>query len=181
MKFLAFAASHRPESLNKKLVLLAAKQMRSLNMEVEHVEYSRFDMGIYNDTLTDNPPEEALSFSKKIADVDGIIIAMPEYNWSFPGSLKNIIDWTSIINPNPMAGKTVLLMSATTSARGGIIGLQQLKLPLESQNMFVFNKVFPLAHAQNSFTESGELIDKVQESLFSIIIKGYISFTEKFS
>lgn len=181
MKFLVFAASHRPESLNKKLVLLAAKQMRTLNMEVDFAEYIGFDMAIYNDLLADDPPESTLSFAKKVADVDGIVIAMPEYNWSFPGSLKNIIDWTSRIKPNPLAEKTVLIMSATTGARGGIVGLQQLKTPLEALNMFVFNKVFPLANAHNAFNGDGELIDKAQEELLFTIIKGYIGFTEKLS
>lgn len=179
MKFLAFAASHRPESLNKKLLLLAVKRLHFLGVEVEFVEYRNFDMAIYNDNLANNPPEEALNFAKKLADIDGIIIATPEYNWSFPGSLKNIIDWTSRIKPNPMSEKTAFLMSATTGMRGGIVGMQQLKLPLEAQNMFIFNKVFPLSYAHTAFTETGELADKDQQELFFTIVKDYIIFTKK--
>lgn len=183
MKFLAFAASHRQESFNRKLVLLAAEYIRSLNIgiEVDVAEYSEFDMAIYNDTLADNPPESTLSFAGRAENTDGIIIAMPEYNWSFPGSLKNIIDWTSRIKPNPLAGKTVLLISATTGVRGGILGLQQIKSPLEALNMVVFNKVFPLASAHTAFTGTDELSDKIQEELFFTIIKDYIKFTEKLS
>lgn len=181
MKFLAFAASHRPESLNKELVLLAAEKMRSLNVEVDVSEYSEFDMPIYNDTFSNDQPLVTKKFAEKCKDIDGIIIAMPEYNWSFPGSLKNIIDWTSLIKPNLLAGKTVLLMSATTGVRGGIAGLQQFKSPLEALHLIVFHKVFPLSHAQYAFTETGELKDKVQQELFFTIIKDYISFTKKLS
>jgi|CXWL01.1.fsa_nt_gi NAD(P)H-dependent FMN reductase len=181
MKFLAFAASHRPESLNKKLIALATQKILSLGAEVDVAEYGEFDMPIYNDTLADCQPESTLSFAKRAANVDGIIISMPEYNWSFPGSLKNIIDWTSLIKPNPLVGKTVLIMSATTGARGGIAGLQQLKSPLEALHMIVFHKVFPLSHAQNAFTETDELKDKAQQELFFNIIKDYISFTKKLS
>ncbi|MEQ1706305.1 MAG: NAD(P)H-dependent oxidoreductase [Rickettsiales bacterium] len=181
MKLLAFAASHRPESLNKKLILLAAEKARSLNVETDVAEYGEFDMPVYNDTFTDNQPEVTRKFSERCKDVDGIIIAMPEYNWSFPGSLKNIIDWTSRIDNNNLAGKTVLLTSATTGARGGIAGLQQFKSPLEALHMIVFHKVFPLSHAQNAFTEDGKLKDKMQQELFFNIITGYISFTKKLS
>lgn len=181
MKLLAFAASHRPESLNYKLVQLAAKKARELGAEVEIVEYGEFDMPIYNDTQSDNPPVITKKFAEKCEFMDGIIIAMPEYNWSFPASLKNIIDWTSRISPAPLAGKTILLMSATTGARGGIAGLQQLKSPMEALHSFIFHKVFPLSHAQNAFSENGELKDQKQQELFFNIIKDYISFTKKLS
>ncbi len=181
MKLLAFAASHRPESLNYKLVKLAAKQAQELGAYVEIAEYGKFDMPIYNDTQSDNPPAVTSKFAEKCQDMDGIIIAMPEYNWSYPASLKNIIDWTSLITPAPLAGKTVLLMSATTGARGGIAGLQHIKSPLEALHLFVFHKVFPLSHAQNAFAEDGELKDQKQQELFFTIIKDYISFTKKLS
>jgi NAD(P)H-dependent FMN reductase len=181
MKFLALAASHRPESLNLKLAQLAVKNMRALGAEVELASYCEFDMESYNDIYADNQPETTKSFAKKMQGIDGIIISIPEYNWSFPGSLKNIIDWTSLIKPNPLAGKTALLMSATTGARGGITGLQQFKSPLEAQHMFVFHKVFPLAHAQNAFNSSGEFIDKAQQELFFNMTNDYINFTRKIS
>ncbi len=181
MKLLAFAASHRPESLNYKLVQLAAKQADTLGAHVEIAEYGEFDMPLYNDTFSYNPPAITRIFAERCKGVDGIIIALPEYNWSFPASLKNIIDWTSLIKPNPLAGKTILLMSATTGARGGIAGLQQIKSPFEALHSFIFHKVFPLAHAQHAFTEAGELKDKAQQELFFTIIKDYIGFTKKLS
>lgn len=181
MKILAFAASHRPDSLNKKLIMLASGKLHSLNVEADVAEYGDFDMPIYNDTLADNLPEVTIKFAQRCKDADGIIIAMPEYNWSFPGSLKNIIDWTSRIDNNNLAGKTALLLSATTGGRGGIAGLQQFKSPLEALHMIVFHKVFPLSHAQNAFSENGQLKDKMQQELFFNIISDYISFTRKLS
>lgn len=186
MKFLVFAASHRLHSLNKKLVMLAVQRIRSLEaefgkIEIDTADYEEFDMPLYNDNLANNQPPITKKFAERCEYVDGIIIAMPEYNWSFPGSLKNIIDWTSLVKPNPMTGKTVLLMSATTGARGGIAGLQQFKSPLEALHLIVFHKVFPLSYAQIAFTETGELNDKVQQELFFSIIKDYIGFTKKLS
>ncbi len=180
MKLLAFAASHRPESLNYKLVQLAAAQAKLHGAEVEIADYTEFDMPLYNDNHSDNPPPVCRKFAQRCENVDGIIIAMPEYNWSFPASLKNIIDWTSVV-PNNLSGKTVFLMSATTGARGGIAGLQQFKSPLEALHMIVFHKVFPLAHAQDAFTESGELVDKKQQELLFSQIKDYIVFAQKLS
>lgn len=181
MKLLAFAASHRPESLNYKLVKLAAEFASSFGAEVEIVDFGEFDMPLYNDTLSENPPVITKIFAEKCKDKNGIIIAMPEYNWSFPASLKNIIDWTSIISPPPLSGKTIFLMSATTGARGGIAGLQQLKSPMEALHGFIFHKVFPLSHAQYAFNEGGNLKDEKQREVLCNQIKDYIEFTRRLS
>jgi NAD(P)H-dependent FMN reductase len=181
VKFLAFAASHRPESLNKKLIELATRHLREAGEQVDVAEYGEFDMPVYNDTYADSPPPITKKFAERCTGADGLIIALPEYNWSYPASLKNIIDWTSLIKPNPVAGKTVFLMSATTGGRGGITGLQHIKSPLEALHMHIFHKVFPLSYAQDAFTKEGELEDSAKQALFTGLIKDYITFTRKIS
>ena len=114
MKFLAFAASHRPDSLNRHLVTLATKQIGS---NVDIAEYGELDMPVYNDLESDNPPKAVLDLAKRLEQVNGVIIATPEYNWSVPGSLKNIIDWLSVLKPAPLTGKTALLMAASPGTR----------------------------------------------------------------
>jgi len=182
MKLLAFGASHRAESYNRKLAKLAAAEAAKLGAEVDFAEYSEFDMPIYNDSGTlEGAPKSVRSFGDRAAKADGIIISSPEYNWSYPGSIKNIIDWTSRIKPNPAAGKTALLMSATTGSRGGILGVSHLKTPLEALQLFVFPKMFPLGHAPDAFTEQNELRDGKQHELFISLIKDYVTFTRNLS
>jgi len=181
MKLLAFAASHRPESLNHKLVTLAANEARKLDVEVEILLYGALDMPLYDDTKSANPPAEHKKLAEYAKNVDGILLSLPEYNWSFPANLKNIIDWTSIIKTAPLAGKTVFLMSATTGGRGGILGLQQIKPPLEHLGMFIFNKAFPLSSAGSAFAENGELIDQSQAKQLANFVQDYVAFTKKIS
>lgn len=181
MKLLAFAASHRPDSANRTLAMLAASHARALGAEVDVADYGDFDMPVFNDTLSENPPAAAASFAKRVESADGVIIAAPEYNWSFPGSLKNIIDWTSIIRPRPLVGKTALLLCATPGARGGIMGLQQLKSPLEAMQVHVFHKAFPLPHAHGAFAGDGVLADEAQQQKFAIMVSEFIAYTRKFS
>ena len=179
MKLLIFAASHRKESLNRKLAMLAKKHAESQGISVDFAEYADFDMPLYDDAFCDahGVPEVAQSFAKRAASADGIIISTPEYNWSYPGSLKNIIDWTSCLKENPLAGKTALLMSATPGARGGILGMSHMKTVLESMQMFVYPKSFALGMADTAFGSNGELV-KQQEALNSLI-SSYIGFTRK--
>ena len=180
MKLLAFAASHRPDSYNRMLIKIAQHYLETKNIQVDFAEYGEFDMPLYNDMMVEQSgvPESALAFAKRAASADGIIIASPEYNWSYPGTLKNIIDWTSRIIPSPVAGKTALLMSATPGSRGGIVGLQHLKTPLEALQLHPFHKVFPLGNCQSAF--AGKLLaDPKQTASLNATLDGYVTFTSR--
>jgi NAD(P)H-dependent FMN reductase len=174
MNLLVFAASHRGQSVNRKLAAIAAGIAEAQGHIVDFPEYGEFDMPIYDDeTARSSPfPEAAKDFVSRLVKSQGVIIASPEYNWSFPGSLKNIIDWASIATPNPFAGKTALLLSASTSLRGGAQGLVHLKLPLESLEMFVYPRIFTLGRAQEAFTGEGGFKDmKLQQELEQLVIQ----------
>lgn len=181
MRFLVFAASHRAASYNRKLAKLTAEQLASHGMHADLAQYGEFDMPVYNDeqVTRHHLPPEAHIFAKRAAACHGIVICSPEYNWSYPGSLKNILDWTSRIQPAPLAGKTVLLMSATPGSRGGILGLNHLKSPLEALQMFIFNRALPLGHAETAFTPEGTLAQEKQHRQFMSMVSDYIIFTEK--
>jgi len=183
MKLLAFAASHRPDSYNRKLLQCAISHLKAQSIIIDFVEYGEFDMPIYNDTIpeTSGIPDYAYRLASRAKDADGIMIASPEYNWSYPGSLKNIIDWTSCIDSNPLSGKTALLMSATPGSRGGIIGLQHLKTPLEALEILVFHKVFPLGKCLEAFDKNGNLSDPKQSEHLHTILDRYVTFTRNHS
>jgi chromate reductase, NAD(P)H dehydrogenase (quinone) len=177
VNILAFAASHRPESSNKKLLLNAVSAAKAIGAHVEVMEYEQLDSPLFKDTHSLELPAVIQDFADKLKDIDGLMIASPEYNWSFPGSLKNIIDWLSVIKPSPLANKTAFLLSATPGARGGIMGLQQLKTPLEALQMHVFHKVFPLPHAHQALTADGILVNPEQHNSLTAQVNGYLAFT----
>ncbi len=181
VKLLVFAASHRPGSYNRKLATLASDMAGAAGAEITFAEYSQFDMPVYNDHEADlnNIPPAAHSFLKLASPTDGIIIASPEYNWSYPGSLKNIIDWTSRLDINILKHKTALLLCATPGARGGIVGLDHLRAPLAALQLHVFNRAFPLGHCREAFSEDGQLKNEKQRAQLQTIVTDYVTFTQK--
>jgi NAD(P)H-dependent FMN reductase len=128
-KLLALAASTRHDSLNKKLLAFATKDAQKAGAEVTTMDYAECDASLYRNDEAQAFPEGAKRLSDAVAAHDGIILASPEYNWSMPGSLKNLIDWLSVAKPMPLKGKSALLLCASPSVRGGILGLNQLSLP----------------------------------------------------
>lgn len=173
MKLLAFAASNRKESMNRKLAYRAAEFARTEGAAIEFVEYDAFNAPSYDDEAFDGQtfPASVAGFAARLAACNGIILASPEYNWSFPGSLKNLIDWASVVKPNPFDKKTVLLLSASPSLRGGAEGLVQLRTPLAALGAFVYPKLFTLSRADDEVLKSPKLTGDLQQ-----MVKGYIAF-----
>lgn len=176
MKLFSLAASHRRESINRKLVRVASDCSLALGAEVEIADYGDFDAPLYDDEMFDGSlPIPVQRFCDVLYKADGIILASPEYNWSFPGSLKNLIDWASVAKPNPFMTKGVLLISASPSLRGGAQGLVQLQPPLAALGAFVYPRLYTLSRANSLFDENG-LTDKRLHSELKDLVSGFMEY-----
>jgi NAD(P)H-dependent FMN reductase len=60
----------------------------------EILDLKEYNFPIFQDTIKTlkDPSANVIDFANKIKSSDGIIIVTPEYNGSFPASLKNAID-----------------------------------------------------------------------------------------
>src|SRR5580692_8631770 len=96
-RILAFAASTRRESFNKKLITVAAQGARKAGAEVTLIDLKDFPLPLYDQDLEaeQGMPENGKKLKKLFIDHDGLLIASPEYNSSLPAVLKNAIDWVS--------------------------------------------------------------------------------------
>jgi chromate reductase len=159
MRILAFAASSRERSLNRRLIALAAGIAREQGADVDLAEFREFDMPIYDGDLDARAglPPGAAELRRRVEDADGVMISTPEYNYSISGALKNAFDWVSRARPMPWRGKSVYLMAASPSPMGGIRGLWQTRIPFEGCGSFVFPDMFALPHADRAFDEQGQL------------------------
>ena len=161
MKILAFAASLRRGSLNKKLVTTVAGMLRELGGDVDLADFAEFDMPLYDGDkqAAEGLPPGALRLKERVEAASALVIASPEYNYSIPGTLKNAIDWVSRARPMPWRGRSIYLVSASPGAVGGIRGLWQTRIPLEGCGALVFPDMFALAHADRAFGDDGRLAD----------------------
>lgn len=76
----------------------------------------------------------------KILASDGVVIAAPEYNFSITSALKNILDWISRVQPNPLEKKPVAIFSVTGGPSGGARSQHDLRKVLVFFNAFVMIK-----------------------------------------
>jgi NAD(P)H-dependent FMN reductase len=180
VNILAFTASHRKESTNRILVKLAANIAAKQGALIDFAEYGQLDMPIYDDDQFDENklPAPLIALQKRLEAAHGIMIASPEYNWSFPGSLKNIIDWVSRLKPMPFAGKTAFLLSASPSLKGGVVGLTQLRLPLEFLGVHVYPQMYTLSLSHEKMATDGTLKEALQQQLLEDMVTGFVKLTK---
>ena len=154
VRLLALAASARPQSLNRQLLAEAVASAQAAGAEVTVLDYKQCSAPAYCSDSQLPLPAGARLLSEALRAHDGLMLATPEYNWSMPGSLKNLIDWLSLDKPQAFAGRTGLLLCATPSNRGGISGLQQLRVPLEALGMWVHPKLTGIGGLQEGDIKS---------------------------
>lgn len=176
MSVLIFAASQREGSYNRRLAKIAAVEFEACGQEVEWLEYRGLNVPLFDDgNYTLNTlPAAAVGFVHLLEASRAVVIATPEYNWSIPGHLKNLIDWTSCLRPYPFADKPILLLSASPSRRGGLAGLIQTQIPLTAQGARVFPHFFALAQAQEALAAGDRLSDPLLDAELRELISRFI-------
>lgn len=149
--------------------------------EIDLADFHDFDVPLFDGDLlsASGLPDGAQELARRITAADGLMISSPEYNYSLPGTLKNLIDWVSRIKPVPLRGKTGMLLSASTSQVGGIRGLWQLRIPLEGLGMILHPDMYTLPWAEKMFDGDGKINDEERQARLQEMLKGYLTMTRK--
>jgi chromate reductase len=107
-------------------------------------------------------PEAVTRLKAALRSADGTLIVTPEYNFSVPGVLKNVIDWISRPTGDAaLRGKPVGVLGASPGAIGTARAQFQLRGILANLNAIVMPQPsVVIAGAAQKFDASGRLVDE---------------------
>ena len=91
-KILFIIGSLRTKSFNRQLAMMA-KEIIGNRAEVYELDYS--DLPLLNQDIEQPEPAAVARIRKTVSEADALWIFTPEYNSSYPGHLKNLLDWLS--------------------------------------------------------------------------------------
>ena len=148
MRILAICGSLQEKSSNLTL-LRQAMTSAPPSVEVELYEGLRglphFDPDLLRDAA-EGEPRAVAELRSAVSRADALLIAMPEYGHSLPGSLKNAIDW--LIGTGELESKLVAITSAVAVVERGRLGLAALRATLGAvRARIVFQE--PIARGPN--------------------------------
>jgi NAD(P)H-dependent FMN reductase len=180
-RILAFSASARRESLNRKFLAIAVAAARAAGGEVTLLDLNDYVLPLYHGDLEDanGLPENAAKLIALIAQHDALLIASPEYNSMITPLLKNTIDWCTRGDDVPFTGKVAAVISASPGGFGAVRSLvlaQQLLLKL---GCHVVPGQCALPHADKAFDAAGKLLDARAEKSVRALMAALVATTQK--
>lgn len=130
-KLVFIVGSLRRGSFNRVLAEHAAAYVAD-RADVEFLDYA--DVPFVNQDIEFPAPEAVTRVRRAVESADGVWIFTPEYNFSFPAPVKNLIDWLSrplvagdYETPRPLTGKPVTVSGA--GGRGATAGVRRAFVP----------------------------------------------------
>ncbi|QES87872.1 NADPH-dependent FMN reductase [Rhizosphaericola mali] len=166
MKILAIIGSATKHSSNLKLV--QAVQHFSNDLEViiydELAQLPHFD----TELTIENTPENVLQIRQQIEESDGVIISSPEYIFSIPSGLKNLLEWcvsTTIFTEKPVA--------IITASSSGEKAHEELQLILKTLGAKFDDKTSLLIKGIKGKFEKNGLLDKETVGLLENLMQNF--------
>jgi chromate reductase len=174
---LGICGSLRRASLNRALLEAVAA---SLPPHATMVTTSDLDLPIFNNDLED--PPKVVELKALVADADGVVFGVPEYNYSIPGGLKNALDWLS--RPpasSPLRGKPVGMVGAAAGMSGTIRAQAHLRqMLLYSDSPCLSQPEVLIPRAQDRFDAAGQLADPSTRVLLERFGAAMVAFAERY-
>lgn len=181
-KILFIIGSLRKESFNRKLAE-TVEQLLSGHVIVEYLDYS--DVPLMNQDIEFPAPDSVTRVREKVAEADALWIFSPEYNSSYPGHLKNLIDWLSRPlqsdgNQMPLAinGKKIALSGA-----GGAAATAKCREKLTELLTLPFIRADVMAEPQTgiqlnmeAWTEGRMVLTEAQMSCLKLQVNAFLDY-----
>lgn len=161
----------RKERQSEKVANFIFEQAKKNDLDTEIIDVRDFKRA-----ETDNTKEilEAKKFRKIVKKAEGFIIVSPEYNHSFPGELKIMLDMLF----EEYSGKTVGICGVSGGNFGGTRMVEELNKLCLTINMIPTNKPLYFPNVKELFDQNGKIKDKEfikRSKIFFSVLKKYIN------
>ena len=158
MKIQVILGTNRPSRASERVAKWVVESAKSEEgFEVELVDLADYPVPHFDEAISPRfnpnrkPNEIAAKWLAKISEADGYIFVTPEYNHSFPGILKDALDYVAF----EMLRKPATIVSHGTV--GGARAAEQLKLVLTEARTAIIPEAVTLMGVNDILDEQGNL------------------------
>jgi NAD(P)H-dependent FMN reductase len=171
---LSICGSASPNSAKLSL-LKYIKGLRKAEINMEILD-NLTELPHFQTTLTENNvPEKIISLREKISKADGVVICSPEYVFSIPSGLKNLLEWC--VSTTVFSEKPVGLITASAS---GLKGHEELKLIMETiQATFIEETTLLIQGIKGKVNPEGQITDQITINRLREFLTAFVNLTSK--
>ncbi|HEX7673221.1 MAG TPA: NAD(P)H-dependent oxidoreductase [Bdellovibrio sp.] len=175
-KILALVGGICKDSLNKKTYNMM-KDLAPAGIELQTFDISK--LPFFTQDEEQNPQPIVQDLKKLVIECDAVLFITPEYNRSFPGVLKNAIDWPSRpYGKNLWARKPAAVMGASGGAIGTFGAQHHLRQVLAYLDMKVMGQPEFYFNAGKAFGPDGKCHDESNLKFASQFWKAFVDFID---
>ena len=178
-KILIIVGSLREGSFNRQLAHEAEK-MIGTRAVVTYLDYN--DVPLINQDIEFPEPEAVASLRAAVREADALWVFTPEYNFSYPGHLKNLFDWLSRpLVPNDYETPTVINgKKVALSGAGGKMATAKCREKLTELLSFIKANVMELqtgiALNIEAWTEGRMILTNEQKATLEAQVEAFLKF-----
>ena len=146
--------SSRAERKSGNVAQFVISQIQAKNIQSELLDVRTIGLPFYEERYEKLPA--AKQWSAIMQRADGLVIVSPEYNHSFPGVLKNMLDY----NYDEYRHKPIGIVGTSKSQMGGVRMVEQLRLVAIELHMVPIRNAVYFGEMGDTFDENGKLLDE---------------------
>lgn len=174
IRILGIAGSLRRRSYNRAATKLAPEGATIDMFEIDGIPP-------FSEDDEQDPPAKVVELKRRIRDADAVLFVTPEYNYSIPGVLKNVIDWASRpYGDSAWLGKPAAIMGASPGAFGTARAQYHLRQVMVFLNMFPINQPEVMIRAAHErFDAEGNLTDEATRKYIQRLLQSLVDWTRR--
>jgi len=170
--------SLRKDSFNRQLAK-AVSALLPAHMQTEEIPIG--ELPLYNQDLDAALPAPAVKFKQQVESMQGLLFFTPEYNRSYPGVLKNAIDWGSRpAGKSSWAGKAAGIMGASPSQVGTALAQEHLRMVLSALDVAVLPQpsIF-VQYSAGLIDADGKITNEATAKFVQGFVDRYVTWVER--
>ncbi|MBZ5752738.1 NADPH-dependent FMN reductase [Metabacillus rhizolycopersici] len=140
------------------------------------------DVEMYSIDIENDVPANTKKFKQDVKDSDAVLFAVPEYNFSIPGAMKNAIDWLSRGGDFEIKDKPAFIVGSSMGALGSVRAQIHLREILSNPNLSPIllpnNEVY-IGSIHEKVDEAGEITDQATIEFLDSVVKNFVEFYNK--
>lgn len=152
------SATTRPNSYSMVVAEKYASILREREEDVQLFNLENMPVSAYNDMVYKKGEHPLRTYGHQIFfSAERFILVVPEYNGSFPGAFKMLLD---VCDPDIFKGKKFALVGVSSGRAGNLRGMDHLLDVLHYLRAEVFSLKIPISQIRGLTNDEKEMVDE---------------------
>jgi len=177
-KIIIISGSNRSKSNARRVSDYVQKKYTTQGIQAEVFDLKDYPFEDTIDGSYDSKKPKIKAFNEYLLGADGIVFVVPEYNGSFPGFLKVMIDYTPY--PNGFENKPIAYIGEASGVFGSLRAVEQFQLVMNYRNALSYPVRVFIQRVSKNFSDEDGPTDPFISKLLDEQITGFSKFVNAF-